>query len=153
MSTKEYKNWRVVVVCDLNASAAKVWHLVGGFYNINQWHPDIPICEVPEEQGEERDIRRKLSFPGQTPTWEEIVFMDNENMRYTYKWHKGEWGETTQKYHAQIQVIETELDKRCLVQWSSKFYATEDGLTQFYQNGFENLINMFGGKLINNKNI
>jgi hypothetical protein len=77
--------------------------------------------------------------------------MDNENMRYKYKWHKGEWGETTQKYHAQIQVIETELDKRCLVQWSSKFYSSEDGITQFYKNGFENLVKMFGGKIIINK--
>jgi hypothetical protein len=153
MSIKEYKNWRVVAVCELNTSAAIVWHLVGGFYNLNQWHPDILICEVPEEQGEERDIRRKLIFPGQTPTWEELVFMDNETMRYTYKWHKGKWGETTQKYHAQIQVIETELDKRCLMQWSSTFYSSEDGLTQFYQNGFENLVSIFGGKLINNKKI
>ena len=58
--------------------------------------------------------------------------------------------EMIQKYHAQIQVVEIELGKRCLVQWSSTFYFSEDGLTQFYQNGFENLVKMFGGKLINN---
>ncbi len=150
IDTRDYKDWRVVVVCELNAPAAKVWHLVGGFYNIDQWHPDIDISEVPEEQVEERDIRRKLTFPRQEPTYEELVFMDNENMRYKYKWHKGEWGEVIQKYHSQIQVVELELDKRCLVQWSSSFYYSEDGLTQFYKNGLENLVKMFGGKLINN---
>lgn len=150
MNTKEYKNWRVVTACELHAPASEVWNLVGGFYNINQWHPDIAISEVPEKQVEDRDIRRKLTFPGQPPTWEELVFMDNENMRYKYKWHKGEWGEMIQKYHAQIQVVGIELDKRCIMQWSSTFYFSEDGLTQFYHNGFKNLIEIFGGKLINN---
>ena len=150
MNTKAYKHWRVVVVCELNAPATEVWDLVGGFYNIHQWHPDIIISEVPEKQAEERDIRRKITFPNQEPTYEELVFMDNENMRYKYKWNKGEWGEIVQKYHAQIQVVETKLDACCLVQWSSTFYYIEDGLTAFYQNGFKNLIKMFGGKLINN---
>lgn len=152
MSTKEYKDWQVVVACELDAPASEVWYLVGGFYNINQWHPDIAIAEVQEDQVTDRNIRRKLTFPGQEPTYEELVFMDNENMRYQYKWHKGAWGEEIQKYHSQIQVIETELSKKCLVQWSCSFYYYKDGLTQFYQNGFENLIKMYGGKLITNKN-
>lgn len=150
MNTEGYKNWRVVVACELHAPAPEVWNLVGGFYNINQWHPDIIISEVPEEQAKERDIRRKITFPNQDPTFEELVFMDNENMHYKYKWNAGEWGEIVQNYHAQIQVLEIELDKRCIVQWSSTFYYSEDGLTQFYKNGFENLVKMFGGKLINN---
>ncbi|MBL4604591.1 MAG: SRPBCC family protein [Flavobacteriaceae bacterium] len=146
MSNKEYKDWRVVTVCELNAPAAEVWDMVGGFYNINQWHPDIPISEIPEGQDKDRNIRRKLTFPGQPPTWEELVFVDNENMRYKYKWHKGKWGEMIQKYHAQIQVIEKEVDKSCIVQWTSTFYYFEDGLTQFYHNGFDGLIKLYGGK-------
>ena len=146
IDTSNYTDWRVVTVCELHAPAAEVWHLVGGFYNIHQWHPDIAISEVPENQSEERDVRRKLTFPGQPPTWEELVFMDNENMHYKYKWHKGAWGEMVQQYHADIQVVETEIDKSCIMRWASTFYYSEDGLTQFYHNGFENLVKMFGGK-------
>ena len=146
MSDKEYKDWRVVTTCELNASAAEVWDMVGGFYTLPKWHPDIAISEIPEEQHESGFIRRKLTFPGQPPTWEELVFVDNENMRYKYKWHKGKWGEMIQKYHAQIQVIEKEVGKSCIVQWSSTFYFSEDGLTQFYHNGFDGLIKLYGGK-------
>lgn len=151
MNTTEYKNWQIVVACELHASAAEIWHLVGGFYTLSQWHPDIPLCEVCENQQEERNIRRKLTFPNQEPTYEELVFMDNEQMRYTYKWQKGAWGEITKNYHAQIQVVATELNKKCLVQWSSKFYATEDSVTEFYKNGLKNLVNLYGGQLINDK--
>lgn len=146
IDTSCYTDWEVVAVCELNSPADVVWRLVGGFYNIHQWHPDIAISEVPKGQSEERDIRRKLTFPGQAPTWEELVFMDNENMRYKYKWFKGEWGEMVQNYHADIQIVETKLNKTCLMKWSSTFFYKEDGLTQFYHNGFDNLVKLFGGK-------
>jgi len=150
MATEKYENWKVITACQLNTSATKAWELVGGFYNLDQWHPDITKSEVQDEQSEDSDIVRKLTIPGQSFNWEQLVFLDNENMRYKYKWYKGEWGEMVQKYHSQIQIIETVKDKQCSVQWSSSFYYYEDGLTQFYHNGFESLIKMFGGKLINN---
>lgn len=146
IDTSNYTDWEVVTVCELYAPADKVWNLVGGFYPIDQWHPDISISEVPEGQAGISEVRRKLTFPGQDPTWEELVFMDNENMHYKYKWHKGTWGELVQKYHADIQIIETKLGESCLMKWSSTFFYKEDGLTQFYHNGFDGLIKIFGGK-------
>lgn len=145
MSKKEYKDWRVVAVCELNASAQEVWDLVGGFYTIHHWHPDIALSEVPKDQADEREVRRELTFPGQPHTWEQLVSMDNENMIYRYKWFKGEWGEKVKNYHAKIQVIELEIGERCLMQWSSIFSYPEDALTQFYHNGFESLVKRFGG--------
>jgi hypothetical protein len=145
---KEYKDWHVVTTCEIYAPASEVWEMVGGFYNINQWHPDIDISEVPEDQYKNPYIRRKLTFPGQDPTFEELVFVDNENMFYKYKWHSGEWGEIIQKYHSQIRVIEKEAGKSCIMQWSCNFYYFEDGLTQFYHNGYDGLIKMYGGKIL-----
>jgi hypothetical protein len=89
-------------------------------------------------------VRRLLTFPGQPKTTEELIFMDNENFHYRYKWHEGEWGEKVQRYVAEIKVLELELDQRCVVQWSSTFYYFEDALTQFYQNGFAALVKKFG---------
>ncbi len=146
INTYNYTNREVIAICELNAPAAEVWKLVGGFYNIHQWHPDITMSQVPDGQNEERDIRRELIFPGQPSTWEELVFMDNENMHYKYKWHKGRWGEIVQNYHADIQVIEIKVGETCIMKWSSTFFYNEDGLTQFYHNGFENLVKLFGGK-------
>lgn len=144
MKKKAYKNWRVVRTVELNAAAQEVWDLVGGFFTIHKWHPDIVETEVLNDQTEMADIRRLLTFPGQPKTTEQLIFMDNENFHYRYKWHEGEWGEKVQHYVAEIKVLEVELDKRCIVQWSSTFYYFEDALTQFYQNGFAALVKKFG---------
>lgn len=144
MKAKAYKNWRVVRTVELNAPAQEVWDLVGGFFTIHKWHPDIVATEVLSDQTEIADIRRLLTFPGQPKTTEQLVFMDNENFHYRYKWHEGEWGEKVQRYVAEIKVLEIELNKRCIVQWSSTFYYFEDALTQFYQNGFAALVKKFG---------
>lgn len=143
MQDKTYKHWRVVETVELNAAAKKVWDMVGGFFTLHKWHPDIVKTEVLSNQTEMADIRRLLTFPGQPKTTEQLIFMDNENFHYRYKWHAGEWGERVQQYVAEIKVVEVELDKRCIVQWSSKFYYFEDALTQFYQNGFAALVKHF----------
>ena len=144
MTNEAYKHWRVVRTVELNAPAQEVWNLVGGFFNIHQWHPDIVATEILSNQTEMSDIRRLLTFPGQPKTTEQLIFMDNENFHYRYKWHEGAWGEKVQQYVAEIKVFEIELDKRCIVQWSSTFYYSEDALTQFYENGFAGLVKKFG---------
>lgn len=144
MTKKPYKNWRVVRTVELNAGAQEVWDLVGGFFTIHQWHPDIVETEILSNQTEMADIRRLLTFPGQPKTTEQLVFMDNENFHYRYKWHAGEWGEKVQHYVAEIKVLEIEIGQRCIVQWSSTFYYFEDALTQFYENGFAALVKKFG---------
>ncbi|MFA6083948.1 SRPBCC family protein [Mucilaginibacter sp.] len=145
MENKTYQNWRVVSTVQLGASAEEVWKLVGGFYILPQWHPDITLSEVPEKQPDEKEIRRVLTFPGQAPTVEQLVFMDNENFHYRYKWHAGPWGEQVQQYKAEIKILELDASgNSCVVQWSSTFWYFEDALTQFYKNGFDNLLKIFG---------
>jgi len=144
MQEQAYKDWRVVRTVELNAPAQEVWALVGGFFNIHKWHPDIVQAEILDNQTEIPEIRRLLTFPGQPKTTEQLIFMDNDNFHYRYKWHEGDWGEKVQKYVAEIRVLEVELDQSCIVQWSSTFYYFEDALTQFYQNGFDALQAKFG---------
>jgi hypothetical protein len=141
--TEQWKDWHVAQTVELGATAKEVWDLVGGFYTIHKWHPDIHLSEVPPNQSETSALRRVLTFPGQPKTIEELIMMDNEGFHYTYRWHAGEWGEKVQKYVASLRVLEIDDGRRCMVQWSSTFYYFEDALHEFYWNGFRELQKRF----------
>jgi hypothetical protein len=140
---QKWKDWRVAQTVELGAAAKEVWDLIGGFYTIHKWHPDIHLTEVPPEQTETSALRRLLTFPGQPKTTEELIMMDNEHFHYTYRWHAGEWGEKVQKYVASLRVFEIDDGRRCIVQWSSTFYYFEDALHEFYWSGFRELQKRF----------
>jgi hypothetical protein len=140
---KVYKHWKVAQTVELWATAQEVWDVIGGFYTIHEWHPDIQTTEIPAEQTEVNALRRVLTFPGQPKTTEELIMMDNEGLHYTYRWHAGWWGEQVQQYVASLRVFEIDDGKRCIVQWSSTFYYYEDALHEFYWNGFRALQKRF----------
>lgn len=144
MTTKPYKKWHVVRTVELAAPAAEVWKLVGGFYNLHHWHPDIALTEVVPDQTDIPEVRRLLTFPGQPKTTEQLVMMDNENFHYRYKWHSGAWGERVKDYVADLHVVALDGGETCLVQWQSTFSYPEDAITQFYRNGFKALVERFG---------
>jgi len=143
MNQAAERPFHVIQCVELGASAADVWALIGGFYTIHQWHPDIAQTTVPKNQTETGPLRRELTFPGQPITVEELLFQDNANWRYSYKWHAGEWGERVKNYVAEIRVIELEPQRRSLVHWSSTFTYFEDALSEFYWNGFRELQRRF----------
>ncbi len=143
MSKKPYKPWYVVQTVELGAPASEVWKLVGGFYTIHLWHPDIARTEIPPGQTETGALRRLLTFPGQPKTTEELVLMDNDALHYRYKWHAGLWGERIKNYVADLRVFDLTMSKRSIVQWSSTFSYTEDALSEFYENGFRALQKRF----------
>ena len=142
MEEKGYKDWRVVKSVELGASAKEVWDVIGGFFTIHEWHPDITELEVLKEQTETRQIRRLLTFPGQPKAIEELVMMDNDNFHYRYKWHWGQWGEEIHKYYSDLQVIDLE-GGTSMVQWVATFYYKEDAISDFYQRGFDELLKRF----------
>lgn len=146
MDTSAYKDWHVVQTVKIKAAAEDVWDLVGGFFTIHTWHPDISNTEMLPKQMKKHAIRRKLTFPGQPKVVEQLVMMDNENRCYKYKWHSGPWGEKVQNYHAEIKVIETKPGKQCMVEWSSEFYYSSDALSKFYKRGFKALKKHFKSK-------
>jgi hypothetical protein len=143
MSAKRLKRWHVVQTVELGAPACGVWELIGGFYTIHDWHPDIIRTEVPPDQTETAALRRLLTFPKQPTTTEELILMDNKDFHYRYKWHDGEWGENVKNYVADLRVFDLSLAQRCIVQWSSTFDYYEDALSAFYLNGFHVLQERF----------
>ena len=143
MAAPVNKPWSVVQAVELGASAAAVWEVVGGFYTIHRWHPDIVQLEIPANQTEMHALRRILTFPGQPKTTEELILMDNEAFHYRYRWHSGDWGERVQKYVARLRVFDIQMGQRCIVQWSSTFEYHEDALSAFYWNGFRALQKRF----------
>ena len=117
--------------------------LVGGFFNIHVWHPDIADTEVPEDQTSVSPLRRVLTFPGQPKTIEELMSLDNERFHYRYKWYQGAWGEDVRNYVAEIQLVPLPESDRCSFQWSSTFNNPEDAITVFYQKGCHHLQQQF----------
>jgi hypothetical protein len=144
MSDGDYTHWEVTRTVLLPARAEAVWDVIGGFYTIHEWHPDITETEVPEDQTAQRHLRRRLTFPGQPKTVEQLVSMDNADFHYTYKWHAGDWGERVKNYHASLRVLAGDEEQSCMVQWKSRFDYPSDAISQFYLNGFDALQKRFG---------
>lgn len=142
MNEQGYKDWRVVQSVELGATAEEVWSVIGGFFTIHEWHPDITELAVLKEQTETRQIRRLLTFPGQPKAIEELVMMDNENFHYRYKWHAGEWGEMIHKYYSDLRVFDLK-GGTSMVQLIATFYYKEDAISDFYQRGFDELLKRF----------
>lgn len=144
MADGDYRHWNVVRTCELAAPRDAVWDLIGGFYTLHHWHPDIALTEIPDGQCDTRQLRRLLTFPGQPKTTEELVMMDNDDCHYRYKWHAGPWGEEVRNYCASLRVLAGDLDRTCIVQWASEFDHPTDAISTFYQNGFRALRERFG---------
>jgi Polyketide cyclase / dehydrase and lipid transport len=143
MSSSGSRDWHIVQTVELGAPATNVWAVVGGFFNIHVWHPDIQLTEFVEDQTKISPIRRLLTFPGQPKTTEQLLLMDNDDFHYRYKWYAGEWGEKVQNYVADIRVFDIDMGIRSIMQWASTFRCTEDAVSEFYQNGFRSLQKRF----------
>ncbi|MEO8036261.1 MAG: SRPBCC family protein [Acidobacteriota bacterium] len=137
------KYWHVIRSVVLGAPAADVWEVIGGFYTIQEWHPDISKTEIPPAQTQTRQLRRILTFPGLPVTTEELVSMDNDDFHYRYKWYQGPWGEEVKNYQASLRVFSGDLDTTCIVQWESTFDYPTDAISDFYWHGFHALEKRF----------
>ena len=137
------KPWHIIRCVELGATAPEVWEVIGGFYTIHEWHPDISILVIPAEQTKTREMRRHLTFPGQPITTEELVSLNNDDFHYRYKWHQGEWGEQVKNYKASLRILAGDLDRTCIVQWESTFNYPTDAISEFYWNGFRELQKRF----------
>jgi hypothetical protein len=142
-NSADYKHWHVVRSVELGAPAATVWDIIGGFFTIHEWHPDISKTEISAEQTQTNQLRRILTFPGQPTTTEELVSLTNDDFHYRYKWHQGQWGEQVQNYESSLRVLSGDLDKTCVVQWESTFDYPSDAISDFYWNGFHALQKRF----------
>ena len=140
---EQERQWHVTRAVQLGASADEVWQVIGGFFTIHHWHPDITELEILEDQPDLFMIRRRLTFPGQPTTTEELTSMDNADHHYTYQWHEGAWGEAVKDYRASLRALDLDEGRTCAVQWSSTFVHPEDAISEFYWNGFRALQERF----------
>lgn len=136
--TNDLRTWHIVQTVELHAKRNEVWNIIGGFFTIHKWHPDIVKTDLYSNQNEMFAVRRRLTFPGQPETVEELTFFDPMDCHYRYKWHSGKWGEEVQNYQAAIRLFEAK-DSGTIFQWSSTFDYFEDAISEFYWNGFRNL--------------
>ena len=136
VGTDKVKHWKVNRTVELGAAQEDVWQIIGVFYTIHEWHPDIELTEVPADQTRTRQLRRILTFPGQPKTIEELLSMDNDECHYRYKWYSGAWGEAVKNYHASLRVFAGDLGRSCIVVWCSEFDFPTDAISTFYENGF-----------------
>ena len=143
LAPKDYRDWHVIESVTLNAPASTVWELVGGFFNVHKWHPEIQLTEFVDKQTDISPIRRVVRSHTQPVTIEELVLMNNDDFHYRYKWHAGVWGERVHNYVANIRVFAIERDHKCTMQWSSTFRYTENAASEFYWNGFRALQRRF----------
>lgn len=139
-----YRHWHVIRTVCLNAAARDVWEVVGGFFTIHTWHPDIDRTEILTDATSTHALRRRLFFPGQAPTIEELVMLDEAAYHYRYRWHAGPWGEEVRHYRASLRVLAGDLDRSCVVQWESTFEHPQDAISNFYLHGFDALKKRFG---------
>ena len=137
------RHWKVTRAVTLGGPPEPIWALIGGFFTMHHWHPDIALTEVPSDQTDVGKVRRLLTFPGQPKTTEELICLDDEEFHYRYKWHAGEWGEQVKNYHASLRVIGGDLNKTSVVQWIGEFDNAVDAISQFYENGFVELRHRF----------
>jgi hypothetical protein len=140
-----YRPQHVIRSVELPATADAVWAVVGGFFTLHCWHPDIERTEVVADQTETHAIRRRLFFSGQDPTIEELVALDEVERVSRYRWYAGPWGEIVKNYRACLRVCPADLDRSCLVTWESWFEHPEDAISDFYLRGFAALRRMFPG--------
>ncbi len=138
-----YRPQHVIRSVELPASADAVWDVVGGFFTLHLWHPDIERTEVVADQSETHGVRRRLFFHGQDPTIEELVALDEVERVSRYKWHAGPWGEIVKNYRACLRVFPADLDRSCVVTWESHFDYSEDAISKFYLHGFDALRERF----------
>ncbi len=125
-------------------SAAQIWHRIGGFNALPDWHPAVEKS-VLEEGG----TVRRLSLVGGGEIVERLEQSDDDGRVYTYSIVESPL--PVAGYVATIKVREN-ADGGSEIEWSSEFKpsgAPEAEAVQaiqgIYQAGFDSLRKMFGG--------
>ena len=130
---------------ELQASAEKVWELIGGFNSLPTWHPAVEKSRI---EGEGRGQVRTLDLAGGATIRERLDRADENARSYTYSILESPL--PVADYVATISVREAG-DGVCVVEWSSEF--APDGLPEaaaveiiesVYQAGFVGLTEKFG---------
>jgi uncharacterized protein YndB with AHSA1/START domain len=129
----------------LNASAQRVWDLIGGFDALPRWLPPVATSEARKDGGA---TLRHLSLHGGGLVVERLEQHDEHARRYSYTILSAPL--PIADYRAELSVSE-EGPQRCRVHWSSHFEpkgASEAdavaAIRGVYQAGLDSLKGTFG---------
>lgn len=115
----------VLVEEEVAAPAARVWELVRGFGDIQEWASGIESCSV---EGEGVGAVRTIGVPGGLSLQERLESYDEAGRSFGYA-IIGDNPLPFSDYHSVFQVKETGPD-RCAIEWRGKFEASPDGVAQ-----------------------
>jgi hypothetical protein len=130
----------------LDAPAAKVWALIGGFDALSRWHPAVASSPAATEGG---TTLRRLGLHGGGTIVEALEHRDDGARRYSYTIRSGPL--PVANYRSELSVEEQGAE-RCRVHWSSRFEP--DGIPEpeavatmrgVYAAGLDKLKERFGG--------
>ena len=137
-ATKRDKHFNIIQTINLEKPADDVWKLIGNFFSIDNWHPDILATKV------DGILRRQVVFSGEyVNTIEQLTLFDPKKRTYNYKNVGGNWGKYVRNYESTLSVIENDNGKSSIVIWSGSFDSFEDSVTNFYRKGLDSLSIIF----------
>lgn len=125
----------------LTQSATEVWHVIGDFCDIDDWHPNISACSLKVRDGK---LHRVLT----TTTGEEVVeqrIAAEQGLSYTYQISNAPF--PIENYTATFSI---EPLGGALIGWSAKFSSDDPSMetliTDFIETGLSAIESTIGGE-------
>lgn len=136
---------KVVVTRRFNATADKVWAVIGGFATIDEWHPGIASARLYKEgNGLIRELRLG---DGSSYVIERLEALNDAKRTYTYSIIGGTM--PVENYLATMRVLEDDMGRAALGHWVATFDTSADPaeLEPLVQNVFSSGFEAVAGKL------
>lgn len=130
----------------LNASADKVWKVIGGFGTLDTWHPGV-VKEIMTGSGTRPGDTRVLTLKNGGTVTEVLVDHDDQNRKYSYTIKQSPL--PVSQYLSTLKVLPMGKDMARVV-WSATFNAkgvpdkeAMDAVRGIYASGFKGLAEQF----------
>lgn len=140
-------NLTVTKEINLNASPVTVWKMIGGFNELDVWHPVVIGSQLEVGEGEKPGDIRILSLGNGAKITEKLVVYSDTNKTYTYAITESPL--PVADYVSTISVIKSD-SGMSKVEWSSTFNANNapdekaiDAIAGVYDAGLKNLAKHF----------
>ncbi|UJR19268.1 hypothetical protein I4U23_022397 [Adineta vaga] len=132
---KTMKHFNVIQTIRIGNTVGIVWNLIGRFFYIHKWHPNISMTDQIDEQ------TRRISFNGHIigDSIEQLEILDNQKREYQFRNIGGNFGKLIENYQSKLSVIEDDNGRSSIVLWSCSFDSHYDFITDFYRIGLDSV--------------
>ncbi|MEV7022608.1 SRPBCC family protein [Kitasatospora sp. NPDC093558] len=108
----------------VEAPAGKVWELIGDFYALGDWHPDLPEARHGNDLGGTAVGAVRIFDLDGTVLDETLLAYDDEGRSYTYSLPDGTFELNTYRATLRITAV-TELDAT-FIEWAATYDVTPE---------------------------